>query len=100
MNIFNLLGQRAVTSYYGGMNSVFFPSPLIPASTLTSACGAPSGYLCDASSYQVYESGYNVQQAVNDTSQGQPQTTLSSQYGKPYTYQLGRSMRFGVTYTF
>ena len=32
----NLLNQRAVTSYYGGMNSVFFTTPLIPGTTLPS----------------------------------------------------------------
>jgi hypothetical protein len=85
VNIFNLLGQRAVTSYYGGMNSIFFPSPILPQGNA----------LTDASSYQAYESPYDVQSLLNTDV-----TTMSSQYGKPYTYQIGRSMRFGVTYSF
>jgi len=89
VNIFNALNQRVVTSYYGGMNSIFFPSPLLPS-------GAA---LADASSYQAYETGYDVQSLINDTSAG-PAVTKSSWYGMPFTYQLPRSMRFGVSYTF
>jgi hypothetical protein len=89
VNVFNIFGQRVVTSYYGGMNSTFFPSPLLPQGNA----------LSNASSYQAYESGYNVQALINDTSVG-PAVTKSSQYGLPFTYQLPRSMRFGVSYTF
>jgi hypothetical protein len=89
VNVFNILGQRVVTSYYGGMNSTFFPSPLLPQGNV----------LSNASSYQAYESGYNVQALINNTSAG-PAVTKSSQYGQPFTYQLPRSMRFGVSYNF
>ena len=89
VNVFNLLGQRAITSYYGGMNSTFFPSPLLPGGQT----------LANAASYQAFEGGYNVQSLINDTTAG-PAVTMSSQYGQPYTYQIGRSMRFGVTYNF
>ena len=95
VNIFNVLGQRAITSYYGGMNSVFFASPLTPGNVLF-----------DATSYQTFESGYNVQQWINGSSNCPAcggtalPVTKSSQYGQPFTYQLPRSMRFGVTYTF
>ena len=89
VNIFNVFNQHVVTSYYGGMNSTFFPSPLLPQGNT----------LFDASSYQAYESGYNVQSLINDTSAG-PAVTKSAWYGQPFTYQLSRSMRFGVTYSF
>lgn len=86
---FNLLNQRTVTSYYGGMNSTNAVTPL-----------EPNGVgLVNAASYQAYETGYNVQQWINDTSIG-PAVTKSSWYGMPFTYQLPRSMRFGVTYSF
>lgn len=89
VNVFNVLGQRVVTSYYGGMNSIFFPSPLLPQGNA----------LSNASSYQAYESGYNVQSLINGTTAG-PAVTKSSQYGMPFAYQNYRSMRFGVTYSF
>jgi hypothetical protein len=94
VNVFNLLGQRAVTSYYGGMNSVFFATPL-----------TPGNILADATSYQTFESGYNVQSWINGApcaacGGSAPAVTKSSQYGQPFTYQLPRAMRFGVSYSF
>ena len=94
VNVFNLLGQRAVTSYYGGMNSVFFATPL-----------TPGNILADATSYQTFESGYNVQSWINGApcaacGGSAPAVTKSAQYGQPLTYQLPRTMRFGVSYSF
>ena len=60
VNVQNLLGQRVVTSYYGGMNATFFPSPLLPQENA----------LSDASSYQAYMTGYNPQQWINDNTAG------------------------------
>jgi hypothetical protein len=87
---FNLLNQRAVTSYYGGMNTTNSATPV----------EANGSGLVNASSYQAYETGYNLQQWINDTSLGQAAVTKNSWYGMPFTYQLPRSMRFGVSYTF
>ena len=89
VNIFNALGQRAVTSYYGGMNSEFFSTALSPGNTLV-----------DATSYQTFESGYNVQTWVNGNNGAVAPITKSTWYGQPFTYQLPRTMRFAVTYTF
>ena len=89
-NIFNLLGQRALTSYYGGMNSTFFQTPLAPQGNI----------LSNAASYQIYENGYNVQQWINDTSAYPTGVTKSSWYGMPFSHQLGRNMRFQATYSF
>lgn len=100
VNMSNLLNQRTVTSYYGGVNSTFNTTPLIPGGPISPNCGAPEGFLCDAGSYQVYESGYNVQQWVNGNNGAVPPVTLSSWYGKPFTYQLPRGIRFGVSYSF
>ena len=86
---FNLLNQRATTSYYGGMNSIDAVTPL----------QANGVGLVDASSYRAYETGYDVQRWINDTSNGAA-VTKSSWYGMPFTYQLSRSMRFGVSYSF
>jgi hypothetical protein len=95
VNVSNLLGQRAVTSYYGGMNSVFFATPLTPGNVLF-----------DATSYQTFESGYNPQTWINGNSNcpacggAALPVTKSAWYGQPFTYQLPRTMRFGLTYTF
>jgi len=90
VSIFNVLGQRAVTSYYGGMNSTFFTTPLYPNGTV----------LTDASSYQSLEGGYNVQTWINGNNGAALPATKSSFYGQPFTYQLPRTMRFGVSYSF
>jgi outer membrane receptor protein involved in Fe transport len=89
VNVSNVLGQRAVTSYYGGMNSEFFSTALSPGNTLF-----------DASSYKTFESGYNVQQFINGNNGAVAPITKSTWYGQPLTFQLPRTMRFGVTYTF
>jgi len=91
VNATNVLNQRAVTSYYGGMNSTFFPSPLLPGGQSIYA-GAPF--------YQAAEKGYNVQALINDTSAGQPAVTKNSWYGMPFTYQPSRSLFFGMSYHF
>jgi hypothetical protein len=77
------------------MNSEFFSTALTPGNVLA-----------DATSYKTFESGYNVQQWINGNSNcpacggTAAPITKSSQYGQPFTYQLPRTMRFGVTYTF
>jgi hypothetical protein len=90
VNFFNLLSQRAVTSYYGGMNSTFFTTPLYPNGTA----------LGGASSYQSLEGGYNVQTWINGNNGAALPVTKSAWYGQPFTYQLPRTMRFGVSYDF
>ena len=91
-NCTNVLNQHVATSYYGGMNSTFFPTPLLPGGQSIYA-GAPF--------YQAAETGYNVQALLNDTSAGQATgVTKSNWYGMPFTYQSPRSMYFGMKYTF
>jgi hypothetical protein len=84
LNITNLLNQHTVTSYYSGLDSTYQEIPLMPG-------GIP--FQSGAKLYQTYENGYNVQQALA----GVPE---SSEYGKPFTYQLGRTLRFTLRYTF
>src|SRR6267378_3986278 len=54
---FNVLNQRAVTAYYGGMNSVNFQTPLVPGPGVSIFNGAAT--------YQALESGYNPQTWIN-----------------------------------
>jgi hypothetical protein len=95
VNVINLLNQRAITAYYGGMNSIYYDNtPLQPN-------GANFGQ--GAQLYQVLEGGYNPQQWINGgTGAYGPAAAniTSSWYGKPFLYQFGRSMRFGARFTF
>jgi len=90
MNITNLLGQRVVTSYYGGMNSTYFTTPLYPGISLGAGAAA----------YQVFETGYNVQQWINGNGGAVSRVIQSGWYGQPFTYQLPRGIRFELHYTF
>ena len=96
MNITNILGQRVVTSYYGGMNSTYFTTPLYPGIALSA--GAPA--------YQVFETGYNVQQWINGVAPygaggaGFPAVIKSGWYGQGFSYQLPRTIRFELHYRF
>ena len=89
---FNVLNQRAVTAYYGGLNSVNFATPLVPGNV---------GLGAGAATYQALETGYNVSQFINgDAASGAPAVIKSSWYGKPFLYQNARSIRFTLKYTF
>jgi hypothetical protein len=101
---FNVLNQRSVTAFYGGMNSVNFQTPLIP--------GAGLGLSSGAALYQTLESGYNPQTWINGvpgspagcttacTTPAVPRVIQSAWYGKPFLYQNARSIRFTLRYTF
>jgi hypothetical protein len=89
---FNVLNQRAVTAYYGGMNSVNFETPLVPGLT----AGAPVSIFSGAGAYQVLESGYNPQTWVNGNGGLVPSVTKHSGYGQPTLFQNARSIRFAL----
>jgi hypothetical protein len=86
LNVLNLWNQHAVTNYYGGMNSTWNPSPILPGGL---------GLYNGAATYQAYESGYNVQQLINTAG-----TVGNSWYGQPYSYQSARTVRFTVRFSF
>jgi hypothetical protein len=87
----NVLNQRAVTAYYGGMNSVNFTTALFPG-----AANLGSG----AALYQELESPYNVQTFINGNGGAVPRVIKNSWYGQPFLYQNARSIRFELKYTF
>ena len=89
---FNLLNQRAVTAYYGGMNSVNFQTPLVPGPGVSIFGGA--------SAYQALESGYNPQTWINGNAGAVSPVIKSSWYGQPFLFQNARSIRFTLRYTF
>ena len=82
----NAFNERAVAAYFESVNSWNFPVSARPGG-LSIAGGA--------SSYLAYESGYNPQTLLN----ARP-IVKNSQYGQPYLFQNGRSLRLGVHYTF
>lgn len=84
-NVINLFNQHSVTSYYEGMNSIYQGTP-----------GLFQGQIFGgASFYQTAESGYNVSQQLAGSG-----FAKSAWYGQPYSYQLARSLRFTLRYTF
>ncbi|MGA3372503.1 MAG: TonB-dependent receptor [Terracidiphilus sp.] len=97
MTALNALNQRAVTAYWGGMNSLNFATPLYPG---LDANGNPVSLASGASLYQVLESGYNPQTWINGNGGAVPRVFKNSQYGQPYLYQNARNVRFALRYTF
>src|SRR5262249_20734409 len=93
----NALNQRAVTAFYAGMNSTNFATPLYPG---VDSSGNPINLASGAAVYQLLEGGYNVQQWINGNGGAVPRVYQDSQYGKPFLYQNGRSLRLGIRYTF
>lgn len=89
---FNLLNQRAITAYYGGMNSVNFQTPLVPGPGVSIFNGAAT--------YQALESGYDPQTWINGNGGAVTPVIKSSWYGKPFLFQNSRSIRFTLRYTF
>jgi outer membrane receptor protein involved in Fe transport len=93
----NALNQHAVTAYWQGMNSLFYATPLYPG---VGSNGAPITLASGAALYQELESGYNVQTWINGNGGQVPAVVQHGNYGRPYLYQLGRQLRFGLRYTF
>lgn len=88
-SIFNLFNQHSVVQYYQGFNSMDALTPLAPGG-VSLASGAAL--------YQTLMGGYNPQAWVS--SGGSPLVVKSSWYGQPQQYQLLRTMRLGVSFTF
>ncbi len=88
----NVLNQRAVTAFWGGMDSLNFGTPLSPG---------PANLASGAALYQELESPYNVAQFINgDAASGASPVIKNSQYGSPYLYQNARNIRLAVRFTF
>ena len=92
----NVLNQRAVTAFYEGMNSQNFASALAPGLVN----GTPVSLASGAALYQILEGGYNPQQWINGNGGAVSRVVKSSWYGQPFLFQLGRSIRFTLRYTF
>jgi hypothetical protein len=107
----NILNQHAVTSVGQQIDSGYTVNFISPQ---TAGCGSynaavygiPSNscFLPDGPSfYAGAMNKYDYTQAMNGSplgSTGGGPITVNSQYGKPYLYQLSRSIRLGVHFTF
>jgi hypothetical protein len=116
----NALNLHAVTAYWQSMDSMNFNTPLYPGAVPAGAtassgpcwgtsvtnpnapanAGQAVNLACGALVYQELESGYNVQQWINGNNGQVPAVVQHGNYGKPYLFQSGRSLRFNLRYTF
>jgi hypothetical protein len=95
----NILNQRAITAYYPFLESQNFGQFLTPSSTY---CGGPCSLFNGPAFYQAEESAYPWQSLLN-TMGGNTVTgiaTINSQYGQPYIYQLARTIRVALKFSF
>jgi len=95
-NVTNILNNHSVVQYYAGFDSLNFQTPLVPGLV----GGAPVNLGSGAALYNLLEHGYNPQQWVNGNGGQVPRVIESSWYGQPSQYQLLRSMRLVLSFTF
>ena len=82
----NLFNQHSVTSYWGSLDSTFYPSGTYPNGNFILNGGA---------FYQAAETGYNLQGDFNNSG-----AVLSNLYGQPNLWQISRKIRLGVQFSF
>ncbi|MGH9497705.1 MAG: carboxypeptidase regulatory-like domain-containing protein [Terriglobales bacterium] len=103
----NLFNQRAVTAYYADMTSLAVPNQYI---TLNTAPNAPcmtqpsffgTCYIGDGNPfYAAAERPYDVQGQLNNFKGRGTSAALSSLYNAPAYYQLSRTIRLRLGFTF
>lgn len=96
----NVLNQRSITAYYPFGNTENLSQYLQPSS---SYCGGPCSLFNGPAFYQAAESSYSWQSILSGTMGGDTPAgiaTINSQYGAPYLFQLARSIRLAVKFTF
>ncbi len=100
--IANLWNQRSVTAYGAQLDTYSGPNQFVaPPSSNCGALGVPYCFLLDGDSfYAAAERPYSVSNGLNSfLGQGQP-VALNSEYHKPVYYQLSRTIRLQVKFTF
>ncbi len=95
----NLLNQRSITAYYPFMDTQNFGQFMAPSSA---ACGGLCSLGNGAPAYSAFEAPYNWQSLLTNIGGNSVNGTMTvnSQYGQPYIYQLARSIRLGVKFSF
>jgi hypothetical protein len=96
----NVFNQHAVTAYWQGIDTDYYPQFLAPPSA---ACGGPCWL---ANGYQFYAaamSGYDYKSLINNALGATGTSgamTIGSLYGKPLYRQLTRNLYMSVKFTF
>jgi hypothetical protein len=85
VTVANLFNQRSVTSYDSAINSPNYPNQILPG-------GQSIG---TGAAYAAFEHAYPWQSLLNTDG-----VILNSEYGKPRSFQLPRTVRFTLKYTF
>ena len=81
----NLFNERSVTSYNSAINSPNYPNQILPG-----------GYsIGSGAAYGAFEHAYPWKSLLNTDD-----IILNSQYGTPRSFQLARTVRFTLKYTF
>ena len=118
LNAENLLNQRSVTVFNQDITSLDQSAAgqylTIPTTNPAAALSLPPNTLCSRGPvtdnqcyigngqlfYAAAMRPYNVQALLNDRRGTGLSSAVNTAYGKPYYYQLARSMRLGVKFTF
>jgi hypothetical protein len=106
VNFINLFDQRSVTAYNTQIDSSYQAFAVNTSGGFNSEFIAPGGkWIADGIPfYAAAMNPYNLQSALNnsavsDLGSSGP-VTVNSQYGKPLYWQVGRTIWFGVKFTF
>jgi hypothetical protein len=98
----NLLNQRSVTAYQGELDTGYGFQAITPPPVVGGSCANGNCFIADGPAfYAAAESPYSLSGNLNSGSlfTGGP-ITINSQYGKPLFYQLSRTIRLGLKFTF
>jgi hypothetical protein len=87
----NLLNQHAITAYYWNVDSIYTNANFLTPSGLNITDGL--------NFYSAAMTNYDYASLLNNGVTGGP-ITLSSQYGQPLRYQLGRNIILGLHFNF
>jgi hypothetical protein len=103
-NFSNLLNQRAVTAVNEDISSLAVTNQYVALNSPDASTGCtfgPQCYIGDGNIfYAAAERPYTVQDQMNNFKDRGISSARNSQYGKPAYYQLARTIRLGVKFTF
>jgi len=98
----NLFNQHSVTAYQGELNTTYFSEGITPP-PISGTCAFGNCFIADGQAfYAAAMNPYNISTALNSGSifTGGAPITINAEYGKPLFYQLSRTIRLGVKFTF
>jgi len=98
----NLFNQHTVTAYQGQLDTGYGFQAITPPPVAGSTCANGNCYIADGPAfYAAAENPYSLSGTLNSGSLfTSGPITINSQYGKPLFYQISRTIRLGVKFTF